>query len=960
MLLDLISNLPRLRLSSAHFKLILWLMRDSGVPNVPSYYAFQQMKAKLQKTCGSEPQPFKSVVGNYFYVNDPRDAVKKNFANPQIAKYMNYYPEEVEGPISEVWQAECHKEYHPSKHTPMLSLAGKQFYIEEVAKLNDNHLVIPKCWIKQNGLVYANAHQDGKWEVQLHLIRIPSEMFEFTYLDIEASMPGSIVPWKDPSSISKMPNPDRKLVPIGYDLYDVFIPLWADDVSGNKSKQYNKHINMYSVNSNLPGRLLHQEYFVQFVSTSPNATSPEQFSALKDMINDTHKHPVICYNAETKRMCGVRLRVPSLPADNPQQAEEACHMGGNANLLCRKCDVGGTYEETETDEGYHALYNIGIARSATQTREQLALQLKAATLGVKSEITEMQRATGTKDKVAQHWIDILLEKSIKMKKENPSISADELTATLEAWLDNQPGDKVNPLLDIADLDPTQDTPVEILHTILLGVVKYVWHMFHTSLSPEQKNLFVVRLQSTDLDGLTVPPLRAAYMMQYNNNLIGKHFKTLMQTMSFHVHDMVSPAQFQLIQSVGELGAMLWIHEINNMESYLRDLEIVIGNTLDAFAAVDPAKIINKVKIHLLNHVIPDVRRFGPIIRSSTEVFECFNAIFRMCSVFSNGQAPSRDIACQFAGMDRVKHILSGGYWLSSSGEWVQAGPRVREVLTTHPIIQRHLGWIPKEAIKIGYMKPLARKKTQTVLWSTTKAALVLEQEWRFWHNNTSVIAKSGDCCKIGSWVAVQKTSSAVSRIAELLSPFSPTTNSASERPENVITIEDFILGPVQHPQFNMPVLHQQELGVKYFTVNASEILFRLSVQHDCRSMHCSATGTQAVIQEREFTERTTNYIQHVDDKQFVINMHALHNANLIRALLPRNLTEPKPLHSDREKWHHSIAAGLRITQREKRTTEENQRWKEAQQAQIQAMNQGGGSNNEEEIITLQPANKQKR
>ncbi|KAJ3806011.1 hypothetical protein F5876DRAFT_91250 [Lentinula aff. lateritia] len=138
-------------------------------------------------------------------------------------------------------------------------------------------------------------------------------------------------------------------------------------------------------------------------------------------------------------------------------------------------------------------------------------------------------------------------------------------------------------------------------------------MFHTSLSPEQKNLFVVRLQSTDLDGLTVPPLRAAYMMQYNNNLIGKHFKTLMQTMSFHVHDMVSPAQFQLIQSVGELGAMLWIHEINNMESYLKDLEIVIGNTLDAFAAVDPAKIINKVKIHLLNHVIPDVRQFGPII-----------------------------------------------------------------------------------------------------------------------------------------------------------------------------------------------------------------------------------------------------------------------------------------------------------------------------------------------------------
>lgn len=81
-----------------------------------------------------------------------------------------------------------------------------------------------------------------------------------------------------------MPNPDRNLVPEGYDLYDIYYPLWVDDVSGNKSKQYNKHINMYTVNSNLPGRLLQQEYFVQFVSTSPNATSPEQFSAVKEMI----------------------------------------------------------------------------------------------------------------------------------------------------------------------------------------------------------------------------------------------------------------------------------------------------------------------------------------------------------------------------------------------------------------------------------------------------------------------------------------------------------------------------------------------------------------------------------------------------------------------------------------------------------------------------------------------------
>lgn len=83
--------------------------------------------------------------------------------------------------------------------------------------------------------------------------------------------------------VPTMPNKLRELAGDD-DLVVIMIPLWADDVSGNKSKQYNKHINIYSVNSNLPGKLLQQEFFVRFVSTSPHATSPEQFSVLKDQI----------------------------------------------------------------------------------------------------------------------------------------------------------------------------------------------------------------------------------------------------------------------------------------------------------------------------------------------------------------------------------------------------------------------------------------------------------------------------------------------------------------------------------------------------------------------------------------------------------------------------------------------------------------------------------------------------
>lgn len=133
-----------------------------------------------------------------------------------------------------------------------------------------------------------------------------------------------------------------------------------------------------------------------------------------------------------------------------------------------------------------------------------------------------------------------------------------------------------PLLDdtnliFTGLDPTQDTPVEILHTILLGIIKYVWYDLHSNWKESQRDLFVVRLQSTNLDGLTVPPLRAAYMMQYRNGLIGKHFKSLMQTMVFHVHGLVTPEQFTLVKAVGALGAMLWVPEIDKMDEYLVSL-----------------------------------------------------------------------------------------------------------------------------------------------------------------------------------------------------------------------------------------------------------------------------------------------------------------------------------------------------------------------------------------------------
>ncbi|KAF7333564.1 FAD-binding-3 domain-containing protein [Mycena sanguinolenta] len=253
-------------------------------------------------------------------------------------------------------------------------------------------------------------------------------------------------------------------------------------------------------------------------------------------------------------------------------------------------------------------------------------------------IEELQRATGTKDKVAQCWIDVLLKRVDDLHRASPQHSKADIVSEIQTWFDQQPGEKLNPLLNITGLDPSQDTPVELLHTILLGVMKYIWHFLNTSQwSETDRHLLAIWLQSTDISGLTVPPIRAGYMIQYKNNLIGKHFKTLMQ-----------PAI---------LGPDFWVPEIDDMDYYLEQLKIAVANLLDAFDTVDPLRILVKIKLHLLAHLPDDIRRFGPAIRFVTEIYEANNGVFQLSSIYSNRLAPSCDISLKFASMSRVKQRI---------------------------------------------------------------------------------------------------------------------------------------------------------------------------------------------------------------------------------------------------------------------------------------------------------------
>ena len=144
----------------------------------------------------------------------------------------------------------------------------------------------------------------------------------------------------------------------GRPFYVIQIKLWSDDVSGNRTRQWNKHFNWCWTHSGIPQQLQHQEYFVHFLSTSPHATALEQAEAIQKMLKDAEAG-VVAWNMYTQEEAMFSVGVLHVDGDNPMQSELAGHMGiGSTNLGCRMYDVGGTKEFKKGDVGYASLYGV--------------------------------------------------------------------------------------------------------------------------------------------------------------------------------------------------------------------------------------------------------------------------------------------------------------------------------------------------------------------------------------------------------------------------------------------------------------------------------------------------------------------------------------------------------------------------------------------------------------------------
>jgi hypothetical protein len=241
-------------------------------------------------------------------------------------------------------------------------------------------------------------------------------------------------------------------------------------------------------------------------------------------------------------------------------------------------------------------------------------------------------------------------------------------------------------------DGVLDTPVEVLHVVLLGIVKYLARDDIGKLKDKEKAILIGRLDSLNTLSLNIESLKGDYLIKHIKSLVGRHFKIILQAAPFVLFDLLSPTRQVIWRALCSLCSFVFQTRITDMPSYIKQLKTHIDCFL-LHLIKSNAQWINKPKIHMLIHLPESILRFGPASLFSTEKFESYNGVLRQASIHSNRLSPGRDLAVTFDNYSSLKFLVSGGVILDQeTGATSAASSAVQDVFTHNPLLQRAMGY----------------------------------------------------------------------------------------------------------------------------------------------------------------------------------------------------------------------------------------------------------------------------
>ncbi|KAI6028155.1 hypothetical protein EDC04DRAFT_2605807 [Pisolithus marmoratus] len=432
----------------------------------------------LQNFCGIETLPFAGAFGHKYHMNSFSDIIAQEMTNPHGFSKLHFYPEDSGKQPNEAYQAQ---RWWPGLHAHKMVSTQRDVFCQghrEIEISEAEFLVSFKNWgVSQSTFALPPAQN---------------------IMGIEKSCQGGLQ--LEPWTLTK-PHEGNQ---------------WH--ALANGAHCWNKHNSFLFTPAGLSCAAVHQEYNVHFLCTSNTAPPLEM---LDGFVNQMElKTGIWAWDCIHKEKVLVLPSVLALLGDNPMQNEQTQECSGgersDGQNSVRSGEEGftpgtrklrGKAKETMADMVAHIKWFVNKEQSIDELKSMFTM---ASSIGNQTKIKNIKTSTGLKDRYLDYFLD---EMASSYKKKHGNSSKQQ---ALEEFVQKLPNNVYSPVWHI------KDTPVEVLHTVLLGFVKYFWRdavNIRIGKNKIKKELLETCLSSFDTTGLEIPPLSGHTLVQYAGSLV---------------------------------------------------------------------------------------------------------------------------------------------------------------------------------------------------------------------------------------------------------------------------------------------------------------------------------------------------------------------------------------------------------------------------------------------------------
>lgn len=428
------------------------------------------------------------------------------------------------------------------------------------------------------------------------------------------------------------------------------ITIFTDDTSGNLTKQYCLFDSFVMTPAAMSFDARGSKNNIFFICTSSKDLNAVEM--LPPLVDDLCRLEtgIEMYSALHNDYVLVVAPLLFIQADNYRHAELSMHKGSGSNHCCRKC----LFRVVKNP-------NKKLRKNATaKSRQEFANRVLQAIPQINHKAEKRTKS-----------------RLMELADENTDPSTIQYMNESESSIKN----RSEVVLKLKAYEAPLDTPVEQLHTLVLGLMKllvtFLWAKVMNT--KEKKENLQVALETYRSSKSYSRNFRS--LMRHNGSFIGRNYKQLVQIYpavlrsNFDVEgDELLRLTTKCFDIMGLLSSLVYMRGIHHsVEKYKQIVQMLIDQLSEAAlkldnycileANIDPPLLSTAPKMHFLHHIVEDIDRFGPPVLFETENGEMFNKFIREAVQLTNRHFSARDITFMFAAQYAIRHLINAGSFL---------------------------------------------------------------------------------------------------------------------------------------------------------------------------------------------------------------------------------------------------------------------------------------------------------